>query len=124
MMSAAYLDIQIDQGSTFALNFRLKDTDKNPVPLTGATVAAKIRLAPESADPAVATFTGTVISEALGEAQISLTAVQTAAIAVDASGAGKRKLKKYLYDVEVTFLDGTKQRVLEGLCLVSPEVTK
>lgn len=123
MMSAGYLDIQIDQGSTFALNFRLKDTDRNPVSLTGAVISGKIRLAPESADPIVA-FTGTVISEANGEGQISLTAVQTAAIAVDASGAGKRKLKKYLYDVEVDFLDGTKQRVLEGLCLVSPEVTR
>ncbi len=123
MKTAGYMDIQIDQGATFAMNFRLKDSDKNPVSLAGASIAGKIRLAPESADPIVS-FTGTVISEANGEGQISLTAVQTAAIPVDASGSGKRKLKKYLYDVEVTFLDGTKQRVLEGLCLVSPEITK
>jgi len=123
VINAGPQDIQIDQGASFLMNFILEDDDGNPVSLAGATIAGKIRQAPESA-VAIVAFTGTVISAGDGEGQISLTDVQTAAIPVDASGQGKRKLTKYVYDVEVTFGDGYKQRVLEGICFVSPEVTK
>jgi hypothetical protein len=123
VINAGYLDIEIDQGSSFILDFELEDDDGNPVSLALATITGKIRKAPETADPAVATFTGTVISVD-GEGRVSLTAVQTAAIPCDNSGQGKRKLTKYVYDVEVTYGDGLVQRVLEGICFVSPEVTK
>lgn len=123
MRTAAYLDIEIDQGSTFELQATVKDNDRNPVSLALATVAGKLRESPESA-AAIVAFTGTIVSEEDGQFKVTLSAAQTAAIPVTASGNGKRKLTKYLYDIEITFGDGTVQRVLEGLALVSPEVSR
>lgn len=121
-MNAGELDIQIDQGADFILAFELEDSDGEPVSLSGATISGKIRLAPESA-AAIVSFTGTINDGPNGEGQVSLTAAQTAAIDVDDSGTGKRKLKKFVYDIEVLYSDGLKQRILQGLCLVSPEAS-
>lgn len=123
MINAGQQDIQIDQGASFLLQFECLDEDDVAISLAGATITGKIRSAPETV-AVIATFTGAVISGPDGTGQVSLTPVETAAIPVDNSGAGKRKLTKYVYDIEVLFSDGYKQRILEGLCFVSPEVTK
>lgn len=124
MINAGYQEIQIDQGSTFELQFQILDEIDEPVSLAGATIRGQIRRAPETADPAVASFTGTVMSASEGQGKVSLTAVQTAAIPVDNSGNGQRKLTTYVWDCEVVFADTTVQRILEGPCYVSPEVTR
>lgn len=123
MNNAAYLDIQVDQGATFELGFSLEDADGLPVSLASATVRGKIRTAPESTT-VIATFTGTVTDADNGEGTVSLSAAVTAAIAADDSGAGQRDLTKFIYDVEVVYSDATVQRILEGICYVSPEVTR
>lgn len=120
MTSAGNLDINIDQGATFVLPFQLLDLDGNPVSLSLATIAGSIRQIPSST--VVATFTGTVTGGPDGEGQASLTAVQTAAIPADPSLPNDRVLTDYMYDIEVTFSDGTVQRVLQGYAYLSPEV--
>jgi len=123
MTTAGYLDIQIDQGADFVLPFQLIGPDRNPVSLSLATVRGKIRAKPQDADPIIA-FTGTVTDGPEGEGQVSLTGVETATIPVDNSPAGQRKLTQYLFDIEIVFSDGFIQRILEGNCFVSPEVSR
>lgn len=123
MNNAGTLDIQIDQGATFQLPFTLTDEDDVPVSLSGASIAGKIRTSPE-ATTVIATFTGTVTDGPNGEGQVSLTAVQTAAIVADNSGTGNRKLTTFVYDIEVTYSDATVQRILEGNAYLSPEATR
>lgn len=123
MNNAGQLDIQIDQGSTFTLPFELQDESGVAVSLSGATIAGKIRSAPESTT-VIATFTGTVTDGPNGEGQVSLSAATTAALTADNSGAGNRKLTTWVYDIEVTFSDSTVQRILEGNAYLSPECSK
>lgn len=124
MIRAGYQDIQIDQGATFEMQFQVLDETDMPVSLAGATIRGQIRKAPESDDPAIASFTGTVMSAADGEGKVSLTPAETALIPADNSGQGERKLTTYVYDIEIEFADGTVQRILEGPCYLSPEVTR
>ena len=58
-------------------------------------------------------FTAAVSLPEDGEVTISLTAVQTSAI----------KAGRYVYDIEITG-DGETLRVLEGIVVINPEVTK
>ena len=122
MTNAGLLDINIDQGADFLLPFQLLGDDGNAVSLSLATIAGKIRETPQSTD-VVATFTGTVTDGPNGEGQVSLTALQTAAIPVDNSEVDDRVQTSYMYDIEVTYSDGFVQRILQGYCYVSPEVS-
>lgn len=124
MTNAGPLDIQIDQGSDFELSFQILDNEGDPVSLSGATIRGQIRSTPQSTT-VVATFTGIIVSASLGQGKVSLTNGQTASIAVDNSEEdGGRELTTYVYDVEVVFSDGKVQRILQGACFVSPEVTR
>lgn len=121
MTNAGNLDIEIDQGANFLLAFQLIGSDGNPVSLSLATITGKIRSTPESTT-VIATFTGTVTDGAEGTGEVSLTAVQTAAIPVDPSTNDDRVLTTYQYDITVEYSDGFKQRILQGYCYVSPEI--
>lgn len=123
MINAGQLDIQIDQGATFLLQFQVLDESGVAVSLTGATIRGQVRTAPESST-IIATFTGTVTDAGEGEGQISLTAAQTAAIVAGASGRGQRDLTEFVYDCEILYADTTVQRILEGAAYLSPEVSK
>lgn len=124
-MTAGNYDWYVDQGSDAVLTFTLY-SDKarqNPQSLSGASIACKVRTAPESTT-VIATGTGTVLDGPNGQGQVSFSAAITAAIAADNSGTGNRKLTTFVFDIEVTYADATVQRVLEGNWYLSPEVTK
>lgn len=123
MNVAAYLAIEIDQGATFELDFALQDNDGNPIPLSGGSATGQLRTKPETVVPTI-TFTGTITDGPNGKAKVSLTPVQTATIPVNNSGGPARQLTSYCYDIDVTYADGTIQRVLEGICYVSPSVAR
>lgn len=123
MIGPADLDITIYQGSSFYLPFQLLDDDGDPVSLNGATIRAKVRNDVDDA-ASIIDFTGTVVSGDDGEGELTLTAAQTAAISLPASAAKERPLTQYLWDFEVLFSDGYVQRIAEGNCYLSPEVTK
>lgn len=125
MRGPANLDITIYQGATFRLPFELVDEDDVAVSIAGATIRGKVKNdVDDLAAAQIVAFTGTVTDGPNGEGEVTLTAVETAAIALPASPAKKRPLTKYLYDVEILFSDNQVQRILEGNCYVSPEVTK
>jgi len=104
-------NIFIDQGTTFSLSLAVNDQNGDLKDLTGYTVAAQMRRSYYTTTST--SFTATVSLHEDGEVTISLTAVPTAAI----------KAGRYVYDIEITG-DGETLRVLEGIVVINPEVTK
>ncbi len=127
-MSAGILDITIEQGATFDLNFTLKDELNARINLTGHTFKGEVR----------ATYSDTVVQAAMtfvladqtnpltrGDVVASLTPTQTSAIAVNAAEDTTRPVTPMTYDIESQILpSGKRYRWLQGTANVSPEVTK
>ena len=108
-------DITIYRGDTFVLNARLRQKTIDgqaglPLDLTGATVSAQIRVSTESTGVPLATFTGDLGTD-IGTVQLSLTPVQTSTLVPG------------VYDMQVTFADGTVTTFLKGSVSVIPDVT-
>ena len=104
-------NIYIDQGTTFSLSIGVNDQNGDPKDLTDYTAAAQMRRSyytNTSID-----FTAEVSLPLDGEVTISLTAEQTTAI----------KAGRYVYDIEIESEEETV-RVLEGIVVINPEVTK
>lgn len=104
-------NIYIDQGTTFSLSLVVNDQSGDPKDLSDYTVAAQMRKSYYTNTSI--NFTSEVSLPLDGEVTISLTAVQTSAI----------KAGRYVYDIEITGEDETL-RVLEGIVVINPEVTK
>jgi uncharacterized membrane protein YfhO len=104
-------NIYIDQGTTFSLSLTVNDQNGDLKDLTGYTVAAQMRRSYYTNTSV--SFTAEVSFPEDGEVTISLTAVQTSAL----------KAGRYVYDIEITG-DGETLRVLEGIVVINPEVTK
>lgn len=124
-MGAAKHDITIEQGTTYSKTYTLKDSAGEEVDLTGWTIAGQIRSKYDAAST-IASFTCTVLNQGTypGKFTVSLSAATTAGIAVDPALGASRKPTVYVYDIEVTKADTTKDRILEGKAYISPEVTR
>lgn len=108
---ATIQNLYIDQGTTFSLTITISDQFGDVKNLTDYTVAAQLR---KSYYSSTATdFTADVSAPTDGEVTISLTAAQTSAL----------KAGRYVYDIEIESEVETL-RVLEGIIVVNPEVTK
>lgn len=104
-------NIYIDQGTTFSLSIGVNDQFGDPKDLTDYTAAAQMRKSYYTSTSI--DFTAEVSLPEDGEVTISLTAEETSAI----------KAGRYVYDIEITG-DGETLRVLEGIVVINPEVTK
>lgn len=126
-MAAGKHDILIEQGASFYEKLTFKDNASPPVAidLTGNTFAGKLRKNVGDSE-VIATFTCTVLNQTTnrGEVEITLTDLQTAAIPLRPQSSADRVTEDFCYDYERTFTDGHKERVLQGLAKVSPEVTR
>ena len=110
-MTAAYVNLYMEQGTTFSSVITLDDLNGYVYDLTGYTANSQIRKSFYSSN-ATATFT-TSITPANGTITLSLTSAQTASITPG----------RYLYDTIIT-TGSTVTRVLEGVIDVSPRVTR
>ena len=109
-------NIEIDQDSDYSKTFIAKDDTGTVIDLTTApsTLAAQIRKS--YATTTAVDFTATVTSSVTtGEFTLALTDVQTAAM----------ERGRHVYDVvqEIT-ATGFKTRIMEGIAVVSPSVTR
>lgn len=108
---ATIQNLYIDQGTTFSLTITINDQYGDVKNLTDYTAAAQLR---KSYYSSTATdFTAEITGPTDGEVTISLTAAQTSGL----------KAGRYVYDIEIESTEETL-RVLEGIIVVNPEVTK
>ena len=108
---AVYANLTVDQGTDFSSSVDVTDSDGDPVPLTGYSVAGQIRKHYNSSTKV--DFVATVSNATAGIISLSLSEATTNAM----------KAGRYVYDVEID-LSGTKTRVLEGQLEVTPGVTR
>jgi len=114
---ASTYNILVDQGSTYTLAVTYKDSSGTAINLTGYTAAMQLR---ENYDSATAVLSlsspssGIVITGASGLVTITMSAIQTAALSADT----------FLYDLEIASPASVKTRLIQGVVVVSAEVTK
>jgi len=115
-MAAVYVsNLVINAGATFSQTFNLESTDSNaPLNLTGYTVASQMRKWAGSSS--YTSFSTNIETPATsGKITISLTSTQTSNL----------KPGRYVYDIVITStVTSTKNRVIEGMVLVTEGVTK
>lgn len=108
---ATIQNLYIDQGTTFSLTLIVTDQNNDLKDLTDYTVSAQMRKSYYTSSSV--SFTASASMPEEGEITISLTATQTSAL----------KAGRYVYDIEIASEVETL-RVLEGIVVVNPEVTK
>lgn len=111
-------DLEIDQGADIAIQLELVNRNGSVKDLTNHTVAAKMKKTYNSDSADTTTFTSSVTDAAGGVITLALTNAQTNAL-----NAGR-----YVYDVEISFVDSDSntivERILEGNIQVTPSVTR
>lgn len=118
---ADYEDFTIDQGADVAIELHLQETDGSKKNLTGHYATAKMKRSYNSVDSdEIVDFTTTVTEPPTdGVLVLSLTNTQTDAL---------NPRLRYVYDVELSFLDSDGntiiERILEGKVKVTPSVTR
>jgi hypothetical protein len=111
---AAYVELYIDQGTTFSNIININDdTTNTPVNIQGYIVSSQIRRSYYSAN-ATANITCTITNALDGEITMSMTAANTSNI----------KAGRYLFDVETIDTIGNVSRILEGIITVTPQITR
>ena len=110
---ATISNIFIDQGANFSTTVTIEDGNSSALDLTGYTALAQIRKTYQSTT--ATNFTSTFDADrTTGLITISLTNTQTAAL----------EEGRYVYDLLITDLSGTKTRVVEGIVTVNPSVSR
>ena len=108
----------IDQGADVAIELHLVDKNDAVKNIDGHTVTAKLKKNYNSTDSDTTDFTTIISNGSTGVATLSLTNTQTDAL----------KVGRYVYDVELSFVDSAgatiRERILEGRIQVTPSVTK
>lgn len=109
---ATISNMYIDQGSDFNAIITLTNQDSTPINLTGCTVKSQFRKSYQSSRST--DFQVVIYSAVEGKIRLSLPASVSADLY-----AGR-----FLYDVEITTSYGERKRVLEGIVVLTPEITK
>ena len=115
---AQYEDITIDQGSDVAIQLDLVNKDGSVKDLTNFQVAAKLKKSYNSDSADTLSFTAGVTDPENGTIILGLDNTQTDSLTS----------RRYVYDVEISFVDSSGstiiERVLEGHIHVTPSVTR
>jgi hypothetical protein len=109
----AYVELTIDQGTTFETSISLTNDDQTTINITNYAFQSQIRKSYYSTNP-VANITVTIANAATGNVKLSMTPANTANV----------KAGRYLYDLIMTDTGGVKTRVIEGIITVTPQVTR
>lgn len=109
---ATVSNLYIDQGSDFSAIVTLKNQDGSVINLTGYALAAQFRKSYQSSS--ATNFIVSAYDATAGKIRLQLSASSSSAVA-----AGR-----YLYDVEITSPTGERKRALEGIVVITPEITR
>ena len=111
---ASYVELFIDQGTTFNNIINLTDdTTNTPINIYGYSVSSQIRRSYYSAN-ITANITCSITNTSNGEITMSITAANTSNI----------KPGRYVFEVKTTDTSNTVSRVLEGIITVTPSCTR
>jgi hypothetical protein len=109
---AAYSEITIEQYASFSSTINVEDTAGDAINLYGYSASSQLR---KSFYSTTATnFTVSVTGTANGEVTISMTSANTANLTPG----------RYMYDVIITSPQSVTTRVVEGIVVVAPGVTR
>jgi hypothetical protein len=124
-MPSGNMTLFIEQGSTYIRKLTFQDPQGNELDLTGQTFQGMIRKNIGDPNP-VATFSFEVLDQTTnrGEVLISLSAATSSAIVLKPQKGALKIYEDFAYDIERTLINGNKERVLEGVVKISPEVTR
>tara|TARA_R110000868_G_scaffold30953_8_gene113921 strand:+ start:3365 stop:3718 length:354 start_codon:yes stop_codon:yes gene_type:complete len=115
---AHYEDLTIDQGTDVSIEIYLVNPDGTKKDLNGYTIAANLAPRYDAPISEQLSFTSSVAAPATdGVINLSLTNAQTQTL---------NAKKRYVYDVEISVVDGAAtvvERVLEGKITITPSVT-
>ena len=116
---AQYEEFTIDQGADVAVEIHLVNLDGSAKDLTNHSINAKLKKTYTSDSADTLSFNSIIATPSTGGvATISLTNIQTDTL----------KNGRYVYDVEMSYVDSTGdsivERVLEGRVQVTPSVTR
>lgn len=109
---ATISNLYVDSGSTYSNVLTVNASDGQPLNLTGYTVASQMRKSYSSST--VYNFTASIFNAVQGKIRLQLTDEQSEAIPPG----------RWLYDVEITSSSGATTRVVEGIVIVTPQITK
>lgn len=109
---ATVSNLYIDQGSDFSAIVTLQNQDGTVMNLTDYTVASQFRKSYQSSSST--SFVASIYSASEGKVRLQLSATASSAI----------NPGRYLYDVEITSPIGEKKRALEGIIVITPEITR
>lgn len=121
-MAAGTLDIRIEQGTSFQQTLTFNDEAGEPIDVSTWIFAGQIR-ATYSSSSVIKPFVF-IPGGDTNQVIMSMTAANTALIPVDPTNNFKIKPTYYCYDIIVTKLDMTVDRILEGAAIIIPTVTR
>lgn len=116
-MPAGKYDITIEQGATFSLVLTWKDSQGNPIDLTGYTAKMDVRRSYSSSDTLLSLTTsngGVSLGGISGQVIMHASATITESISPTSA----------IYDLELESPTGFVTRLIEGRATISPEVTR
>lgn len=102
----------IEQGATFSTTVNVEDSAGAAVNLAGFSASSQMRKSYYATSNTI--ITSTITGNANGEITMSMTAANTANLTPG----------RQVFDLLITAPNGTKTRVIEGIIVVSPGVTK
>ena len=109
---AAYTEILIEQGSTFSTTVNVEDTVGAAINLFGYSASSQMRKSYYSTSNTI--ITSTITGNANGEITLSMTAANTAALTPG----------RQVFDLIITSPTNVVTRVIEGVIVISPGVTR
>jgi len=109
---ASVSNLYVDQGTDFSAIVTLKNQDGSNLNLTGFTVASQFRKSYQSSSST--NFTVTIHNATQGKIRMQLSASTTSTLLPG----------RYLYDVEITSPTNERKRALEGIVVLTPEITR
>lgn len=109
---ATVSNLYVDQGTDFSAIVTLKNQDGTTLNLTGFTVASQFRKSYQSSS--ATNFTVTIYNAAQGKIRMQLPAATSSSLLPG----------RYLYDVEITSPTNERKRALEGIVVLTPEITR
>jgi hypothetical protein len=114
-------DLHVEAGTTFVVEFFLKEDQETPMNLTGYEARSQVRPSYMHTGVPILEFTspsgGIVINNSEGKLTLTINPEQTIPIA----GSSPKEL---LYDVEIFTVAGVVYRPFKGKITIYPEITK